>query len=139
MSAPQIIQENSKIILFDGVCNLCSAFLSFVYQRDKKSSFQFAWLQSQPGEEISQWLNLPADNYKTIIYIEEGIPYFKSTAFMKIVKYLKFPWPVLAVGFIVPKFIRDWAYDLIAENRYQWFGKKDRCMMPTGDLKKRFL
>ena len=139
MNCPLIVKNNERIILFDGVCNLCSAFLSFIYERDKKVSFKFAWIQSEHGEEISKWLNLPTNNYETMVYIENGNPYLRSSAFLRIVKFLKFPWAELSIGFIVPKFIRDWIYDRVASNRYKLFGKKDQCLIPTGDLKKRFL
>jgi predicted DCC family thiol-disulfide oxidoreductase YuxK len=139
MALPKIVKANERIVLFDGVCNLCSAFLSFVYERDKCGMFKFAWIQSEHGKEISKWLNMPTDNYVTMIYIEDRKPYLKSTAFLKIVKYLKLPWPVLSIGFIVPKFIRDWIYDRIAVNRYKLFGRKEQCLMPTGELRKRFL
>jgi predicted DCC family thiol-disulfide oxidoreductase YuxK len=113
--------------------------MQFVYKRDSKRIFKFAWLQDDKSKEILEWLNLDSENLKTIIFIENEYPYFKSTAFLKIVKYLRFPWPILTVGYIFPRFIRDWIYDYVAENRYKWFGKKDKCMVPIGDMVDRFL
>jgi len=139
MHLPSTIKGNKKIILFDGVCNLCSAFLNFVYNRDIKKIYMFAWIQSEKGKEILAWLSLPIEEYETILYIENGKPFYKSTAFLKIVKSLRFPWPVLWLWVVIPKFIRNWFYDLIASNRYRLFGKKDKCVVPTGDLKERFL
>ena len=131
--------QKQKIILFDGVCNLCSAFLQFVYKYDGKAVFKFAWIQSKQGKDILHWLNLPTDEYKTIVYINGDNFYTKSSAFLQIIKYLKMPWPLLRIGYILPTFFRDWIYDFVAAYRYRIFGKKDRCLLPTGDLKSRFL
>jgi predicted DCC family thiol-disulfide oxidoreductase YuxK len=131
--------RDKKIILFDGVCNLCSAFFRFVYLYDYKAVFHFAWIQSEAAEKLLEILNLPTEDFTTIVYLEDGQPYFKSDAFLKIVKHLKFPWPLFRVGIIFPRFIRDWIYDLVARNRYKWFGKKDQCIIPEGDLQDRFL
>jgi predicted DCC family thiol-disulfide oxidoreductase YuxK len=139
MSTPQTVTENQRIILFDGVCNLCSAMLNFVYANDKKALFKFAWVQSESGKEILEWCGLPTDFYDTMVYIENGKPYFKSTAFLKVARSLCFPWPFLSSGLIVPKFIRDWLYDRIALNRYKIFGRKEQCLLPSGKLTKRFL
>lgn len=139
MQHPKNVVEHKNIILFDGVCNLCSGFLDFVYKNDPHGVFKFAWIQEPEGTEILQWLGMPTDDYKTIIYIKEGQPYLKSSAFLKIVKHLKKPWPLLQAGYILPKFLRDWIYDFVARHRYSVFGKKEACLMPTGDLKSRFL
>ena len=128
-----------RLILFDGICNLCNGFMVFVSQRDPKSKFTLAWIQSEPGKRILKELNMPTEEYDTIVYLENGIASFKSTAFLKIVRQLKFPWPLLWLGVIIPRFLRNWIYDLVARNRYRVFGKKDRCLLPTGDLKERFL
>jgi predicted DCC family thiol-disulfide oxidoreductase YuxK len=133
------VLKDKQIILFDGVCNLCNGFIIFVYKRDSKAKFNFAWIQSELGKQILEQLNMPTDEYDTIIYMENGEVYFKSTAFLKIVKHLKFPWPLLWIGVIIPRFLRNWIYDLVAQNRYKIFGKKEQCLPPTGDLKKRFL
>ncbi|MBN1560663.1 DUF393 domain-containing protein [candidate division KSB1 bacterium] len=134
-----LLYTHAKIILFDGVCNLCSAFLQFVYKYDEKQVFKFAWIQSRRGKTLLQQLGMPTDDYKTIVYIEDGRPFIRSTAFLRIVKHLKMPWPLLQAGAILPKFMRDWLYDLVARYRYRIFGKKDACLLPTGDLKSRFL
>jgi len=139
MKNPDSIKQHNCIILFDGVCNLCSGFMQFVYKRDTKGRFKFAWLQDDNALEILQWLELDSEGLKTIILIEDENPYFKSRAFLKIVRNLRCPWPVLTVGYVLPRIFRDWIYDYVAENRYEWFGKKDQCMVPKGDLVKRFL
>ena len=132
--------KQQKIILFDGVCNLCNGSVIFILQREKNPVFQFASIQSEAGKELLEWCGLPGDYSQAIVLIDGGKIYFGSTAALKIGKTLKFPWSFLSyVGFIVPKSIRDWVYNQIAINRYQWFGKRDVCMIPTENLKARFL
>jgi predicted DCC family thiol-disulfide oxidoreductase YuxK len=139
LAIPPTVIENQHIILFDGVCNLCSGFMRFIYKYDTKSIFKFAWIQDEKGIEILTWLNLPTDNYNTIILIERGTAYYKSEAFLRIVRQLAFPWQILMVGKLFPNVIRNWIYDIVAKNRYNLFGKKDHCLIPTGNLVKRFL
>ena len=139
MNTPEVITLYNHIILFDGICNLCSGFMQFIYKRDRKKIFKFTWLQDDKTKEILDWLKLSSQNFETIILMESGNAYFKSTAFLKIVRLLPFPWPLLGVGYIIPRVIRDVLYDYIAKNRYRWFGKKEECLVPTGDLLKRFL
>ena len=132
-------KSDNKIILFDGICNVCSAFLDFVYLTDPKAVFRLAWLQSDEAGKILDTLGLSRYELNSIIYLDQGTAFFKSTAFLKIVRQLRFPWPVLWIGVIIPKPVRDWIYDIVAKNRYKWFGKKEHCLVPTGDLKNRFL
>ncbi len=139
MKNPQIINAHPHLILFDGVCNLCSGFLQFVYKHDKRGIFKFAWIQDDVSGEILNWLDMPTDQFDTIVLIKDGQAYFKSTAFLEIVNLLKFPWPLLYMGIIIPLRIRDKIYDWVAENRYRWFGRKDSCMVPRGGLRDRFL
>ena len=139
MNIPESIKQNQRIILFDGVCNLCSGFMHFVYKFDKRALFKFAWVQDKKGQEILQWLDLPTDDYKTIILVENGEAYYKSLAFLQIVRHLSFPWPILNIGRIIPVRIRDWIYDYIANNRYRLFGKREKCLVPIGELLRRFL
>ena len=129
-----------KVILFDGECKLCNGFVNFVVPRDPKRRFQFAYLQSPAGERLSQKFGIQASDLKTIILIErDERAYTKSTAVLRIVKYLWRLWPLLYVFIIVPRCIRNWVYDWIARNRYQWFGKFDQCQVPTPDVEDRFL
>jgi predicted DCC family thiol-disulfide oxidoreductase YuxK len=127
-----------KVILFDGVCNLCSAFLSFIYLNDPRAKFTFAWLQSDEAKRLLSDLPQVNQNIDSIIYIETNQIFYKSTAFLKIIRQLRFPWPLLWFGIIIPRPLRDWIYDIVARNRYRWFGKKEQCLVPDGDLKKRF-
>jgi len=132
--------KQQKIILFDGVCNLCNRSVIFILQREKESVFQFASIQSEAGQELLEWCNLPLDYNQAVVLIDHERIYLGSTAALKIGQTLKFPWSILSyAGFIVPQLIRDWVYNQIAVNRYQWFGKRDICMIPTESLKTRFL
>jgi predicted DCC family thiol-disulfide oxidoreductase YuxK len=132
--------EGQRIILFDGVCNLCNASVSFVLQHERKPVFDFASLQSETGQKLLNWLGLPPDYTQAVILIDRGKPHFGSTAALIIGKTLKFPWSVFSsVGLVMPKIIRDWVYNQIAKHRYQWFGKQEVCMVPTEGLKIRFL
>jgi len=132
--------KQQKIILFDGVCNLCNRSVIFILQREKESVFQFASIQSEAGQELLEWCNLSLDYNQAVVLIDHERIYLGSTAALKIGQTLKFPWSILSyAGFIVPQLIRDWVYNQIAVNRYQWFGKRDRCMIPTESLKTRFL
>jgi predicted DCC family thiol-disulfide oxidoreductase YuxK len=132
--------KRQKIILFDGVCNLCNGSVIFILQHERRPGFVFASLQSEVGIKLLNWCGLPSDYRQAVILIENGKIYSGSTAALKIGRTLRFPWSFVAyLGFIVPKFFRDWVYDQIAFHRYQWFGKRDFCMIPTENLKFRFL
>jgi predicted DCC family thiol-disulfide oxidoreductase YuxK len=129
-----------RIILFDGTCNLCNGSVIFILRHEKDPIFQFASIQSETGKELLKWSGLPSNYNQAVIYIENRIIYLGSTAALKIGQNLLFPWSLLSsAGFVVPKFIRDWVYNQIAQHRYQWFGKKDVCMVPTESLRARFL
>lgn len=130
--------ENIGIILFDGVCNLCNSFVQKVITADKNNHFKFASLQSEAGQKLLA--DKPEfKDLKTIIYLENGQIFTRSTAALKISKRLSGAWPLLQAGYILPVFIRDGIYNLIAKNRYKWFGKKDQCMIPTPNIKSKFL
>jgi len=130
--------DPKPVVLFDGVCNLCSGSVQFILKRDKNNLFQFASLQSKPGQEYLKKFNLPADTFNSFVLVEGDNIYTRSTAALRIAKNLK-GWKWLYAFRIVPKFIRDAVYNLIAKNRYRWFGKKNECWIPTPDLRARFL
>ena len=131
--------DSHPIILFDGICNLCNNAVSFVIKRDKKSVIQFASLQTDPAKKLLEQFNLPTQSINTVILIEKGVMYTQSTAVLKICKHLNGLWPLLYGLIIVPTFIRNGTYQWIAKNRYQWFGKKEKCMVPSPELSARFL
>jgi len=127
------------IILFDGVCNFCNAAVNFVIKRDKQGVLKFAALQSNAGVQLLQQYNLPTTDMKSFVFIENGIAHTQSTAVLKVCKYLGWAWPLCYVFILVPKFVRDGLYSWIAKNRYKWFGQKNACMIPTPEVKSRFL
>lgn len=131
------MEEQKPIIFFDGVCNLCNGAINFIINRDKKGYFKFAPLQSEIAKNfVSQSV---IENTDSIIYQDSDQLYTKSTAALKIARHLDGAWKGFYAFIIIPKFIRDFIYDLIAKNRYNWFGKRDSCKMPTQDIKNRFL
>jgi predicted DCC family thiol-disulfide oxidoreductase YuxK len=132
--------ENDKsLILFDGVCNLCDSSVQFILLRDKKDRFRFASLQSDYGQNILKQHNLPTEKFNSLALIENGKLYQRSTGALRIARRLKGAWPMLFAFIIVPPFIRNFVYDIIARNRYRWFGKKESCMMPRPEWKQKFL
>lgn len=128
-----------RVILFDGVCNLCVFFVGFVIRRDPAEKFVFASLQSEAGRRLVRDHGVPGDAMTSIILVEESRYYWKSEAALRIFRGLSFPWPLLFPFVLVPRFIRDAVYDFVAAHRYRWFGKRDECMLPTPELKRRFL
>ena len=130
--------ESHPIILFDGVCNLCNKSVQFVIKRDEEKKFRFASLQSEFGQKILERFNLPKNEFNSFILLQDDRIYTRSTGALKMLSQLKgWKW---AGGFkIVPAFIRDGVYNLISKYRYKWFGKKDECMIPTPELRERFL
>lgn len=131
--------ENKSIILFDGVCNLCNSSIQFIIKRDKKQHFLFTSLQSDAGQELLLHFKLKKSDFDSIILIQNNKVYQKSTAILQISRYLPGLWKLNYAFIIFPKFIRDFVYTIIANNRYKWFGKKEVCMIPTPELKARFL
>ncbi len=134
------LPKYKKLILFDGVCNLCNASVLYVIKRDKKNIFMFAPLQSYIGKQIIQQYNLePSKTDSILLYSEINGLSIKSSAALHIAKHLGFPYNLTSIFFIIPPFMRNWVYDYIAKNRYKWYGKKDQCMVPTPELKAKFL
>ena len=134
------IPKNKLLILFDGVCNLCNSSVQYVIKHDKKNQFVFTALQSEIGKAVIDKFNIDTSKTDSVILYnpEKGIDY-KSNAALKIGSKLGFPRNLMGVFFIVPPFVRNWVYDFIAKNRYKWYGKKDACMIPTPELKSKFL
>lgn len=131
--------KEHSIILFDGVCNLCNNSINFVIKRDKSNLFKFTALQEAPGIALLKQYGINTLDIDSIILIENGKAFTKSAAALRVAKGLSGGWPVLYGFIIIPKWIRNAVYDYIAKNRYKWYGKKDSCMIPTPDLKNKFL
>ena len=128
-----------SLILFDGYCNLCSGTVQFILKHDRKAKFRFASLQSEYGKSLLQKHQLPTDSFGTFVLVEEDIVFTKSTAALRIVKSLTGMWPLLYVAIIIPRFLRDAIYNLVARNRYKWFGRRDSCWLPKNEWKERFM
>ncbi|MEZ4788350.1 MAG: DCC1-like thiol-disulfide oxidoreductase family protein [Flavobacterium haoranii] len=134
------LPENKKIILFDGVCNLCDASVQFIIKHDKKDIFRFVAIQSELGQNIIKYLGIDTSKTDSIILYEPGIAYyFKAEAALNIAKELNSWHSILYVFIHVPNFIKNGIYDFIAKNRYKWYGKKEACIIPTPELKAKFL
>lgn len=129
----------SPIILFDGVCNFCNNTVNFILRQDKKQVFRFTPLQSKAGQQLLSKHQLPQQDFRSFILIENETPYIASSAALRLVRYLPWYWQWARVFWLVPRFIRDGIYRLIANNRYKWFGKREACMIPSPEVRKRFL
>lgn len=131
--------SNRLIILFDGVCNLCSGFVVFTIRRDPQAKFKFAPLQSEAGKDIQKEFNMNAKEITSIVLIDGNRHYVKSDAALRVLKELSGMWHLLYFLIIIPRPVRNFFYDVVAKNRYRWFGRKSQCMVPSPDLKSRFL
>lgn len=131
--------ENKAIILFDGVCNFCESSVQFVLKRDKKGYFSFASLQSEVGQNLLEKYKIPKDKFESLVLIENDKAYLFSTGALRIARKLNGAWPLLYGFIVIPPFIRDFFYKLIANNRYKLFGKKEECMIPGQEWRSRFI
>ena len=127
---------SKSILLFDGVCNLCNSAVRFFYTRDKKNRFLFQSLQSDQGKELLQQFNVDND-LSTIVLVQNGKLFTKSTAVLKAVRQLGFPYIIFYPFIWFPKFVRDEVYDFVARNRYKWFGKRDEVCEYDANFKEK--
>lgn len=134
----QLIQTHN-IILFDAKCVLCSAWADFMIKHDPQYQFKLAPVQSNLGQQILRKYQLPTDHFETMVLLEKGQLYTESTAFLRIIQCLDFPYSTLRYTNIIPKLIRDFAYRRIALNRYRLFGKTEQCYMVTSEVQQHFL
>ena len=128
----------NPVILFDGVCNFCNGAVNFIIRHDGEKKFKFAPLQSEIGKQMQAKYGIGED-VDSIILVENDKAYTYSTAGLRVAKGLRGIWSLGFVFIIVPKFIRDYLYRLFAKNRYRLFGRQDACMLPTPDVRERFL
>jgi predicted DCC family thiol-disulfide oxidoreductase YuxK len=128
-------ERDRPVILFDGVCNLCTGSVQFVIERDSRKRFRFASLQSPVAEQLLG----RRDDLESVVLVENGEIYRKSTAALRIARRLDGLWPLLAVFLVLPRFLRDAVYDWIGRRRYRMFGKRDACWVPSAELAERFL
>ena len=131
--------ENKSIVLFDGICNLCDSSVRFIIKNDPSEHFSFASLQSDAAKEILLQLTRQKFLNDSIILIEEGNIHVESTAVLKIMRKLNYPSRLVYCFIVFPRWIRDPIYRFIARNRYQWFGRKNECMVPEKNIKSRFI
>jgi predicted DCC family thiol-disulfide oxidoreductase YuxK len=133
------METTKSIVLFDGVCNLCNGAVQFIINRDREGRFSFASLQSAVGQAQLRQFGLSTNAFDTFVLVEGGKAYTRSTAALRIARRLPGAWRLLYGLVIVPRPLRDWVYGLVARNRYRLFGRRDSCMMPTPELKAKFL
>lgn len=133
-----VVNDADKtIVLFDGVCNLCNGVVQFIIRNDQAGAFQFASQQSEAGQKLLELHKLPAMD--TVVLIEGRRVYTRSDAVLEILRRLPAKWSWLSAFKIVPKFLRDAVYKLIGRYRYNIFGKREACWLPTPELRARFL
>jgi len=134
------VENNKKIILFDGVCNLCNRWVQFTIKRDKKDVFRFASLQGETGKRMTEARGIDTAKMDSIIVVEPGMAYYtKSDAVLEITGEFGGAWRLFSIFSWIPRSLRDALYDLVARNRYAWFGKKTECMVPGPELRAKFL
>lgn len=126
-------------MLFDGVCNFCNSSVNFIYARDPRGAFQFASLQSEAGRRLVSQAGLHGHDLDSMVLLEGDRVSVKSTAALRAAKRLSGLWPLAGVLLLVPRAIRDWFYDAFAARRYRWFGRQDSCMVPTAEMRSRFI
>ncbi|TXH70241.1 MAG: thiol-disulfide oxidoreductase DCC family protein [Thiothrix sp.] len=129
----------NDLIIFDGVCNLCTFSVRFILQHETAPHLHFTPLQSPAGMRLLELHGFDPNDTKTFVLIQNGQVYTRSEAALRVAKYLRWPWRGLVILRIIPPAIRDWAYDYIARHRYRWFGQKAVCMLPTPELRARFV
>lgn len=137
----QEIEERipNPIVLFDGVCNFCSSVVRFAILKDPDGIFRFASLQSEAGRFFLNKFGLSTDDFDSFVLIEGDKFFLRSTAVLRLCKKLRGLWPLLYLLVTIPAPIRDYVYNIVAENRYKWFGKKEECFIPSAEIRDRFL
>ena len=133
------INPQEQIVIFDGVCNLCSHSAQFILRHDRLHAFKLATAQSATGRALLIDRSLDPDELETFVLLKQGRIYVRSDAALEIAKELDWPWRALAVLRVIPRMFRDPLYNVVARNRYRWFGKMDQCMVPTEEIRSRFV
>jgi len=133
------MDQHDRILLFDGVCNLCNRLVIFVINKDKKEKIRFGQLQSSIGQSILLSYGIRETHIDSLVYIEDKIIYLKSSAVLHLLKSLGGGWNLFYGFIVIPAFVRDFIYDLVARYRFRVFGKRDICHVPSDDKKARFL
>ncbi|MGH2552336.1 MAG: thiol-disulfide oxidoreductase DCC family protein [Chitinophagaceae bacterium] len=131
--------NDNPILLFDGVCNFCNYWVNFAIKRDKKKKLIFAPLQGETAKKLLEQFHVNPTSLSSVILIDNKKAFTQSSAALRMYRHLNGGWKLFYGLIIIPKFIRDFFYNIIARNRYKWFGKRDSCMIPTPELRERFL
>lgn len=132
------LAPGERLLVFDGVCRLCSGWARFVLRYDHEHKITLATVQSETGQYILAELGLDTISPESIVFIENGTAWFESDAIFRIIEQLSAPWHIFLVFRIVPRALRDWLYGVIARNRYRLFGRRDVCFIPTPENSARF-
>ena len=127
------------LVIFDGVCNLCARSVAFILRHEADPRLRFVPLQSTAGSRLMREIGLDPEDAKTFVLLAGGKAFVRSAAAVRVCAYFKWPWKALAAARLIPRPIRDRAYDLVARNRYRWFGRSEACMVPTPDIRARFI
>jgi predicted DCC family thiol-disulfide oxidoreductase YuxK len=133
------VNNNKPIVLFDGICNYCNYWVNFAVRRDSKQKLLFTPLQGETAKRLLPQYNISPTALSSVILIDKEKAYTQSTAALRMSRYLDGGWKLLYGLIIIPKPIRDFFYNIIARNRYKWYGKRDECMVPSPELRDRFL
>ncbi|MCZ8134551.1 MAG: DCC1-like thiol-disulfide oxidoreductase family protein [Algoriphagus sp.] len=133
------MKETKSIVLFDGVCTLCNASIDFILKRDHKNRFLVGALQEPISKKVLSNFQIDPSYLDSLVLVENGQIYFRSTAALRIAKGLRGGWPLFYFLIVIPAFARDPIYDWIGKNRYRWFGKKSTCRIPTIEEREKFL
>jgi predicted DCC family thiol-disulfide oxidoreductase YuxK len=128
-----------RVVVFDGICHWCNAWVKFTLTRDPHGKFKFGTLQSEPAQQILKELRLPTDNFETFLLLERGRVFTKSTAALRIFRQLSGLWPLLSLGIVIPRPLRNAMYDYLARRRYRWMGKAETCRVPAQTERERFV
>ena len=131
--------EVDSVVIFDGVCNLCAHSVTFILAHERDQAIRFAAAQSPAGCELLSKLRFDPKNITTFVFIKNGKVFVRSDAALEIARHLRLPWRMLGVVQVVPRVLRDWLYDVVARNRYRWFGRLESCIVPTAELRTRFI
>lgn len=135
----QSIDSEKPVILFDGICNLCTWSVQFIIRRDPKAYFRFASLQTVTEQKLSKNCRGSQESFDSVVLLDKGRCYTESDAALRITRHLSGLWPLLSILIIIPRPLRDGVYRFIARNRYRWFGKATTCMLPRPEIRHRFI
>jgi len=133
------LSRGAPVMVYDGACNLCHAWVRFALKRDRRDRIKFLAAQSLLGQEFLKRNCLPSQTFDSVYLVENAVILHKSVGFLSMVQYLRWPWPWLAIFSLVPARMLDRLYDLIAQNRYRWFGRRELCLVADQARSERFL